>query len=94
MASSITIKVAGYTSTITLKATDEQVGNVIKWAMADKATPPPDGLTPQQLNQYWLDAAAQEIVDYVRGQARKNRYRELAKEEEALEDQADADTKL
>lgn len=94
MASSLVLKVAAVTSTITFNKTDAEVAQILRWMMADKAGTPPTGLTTAQLNQWWLDQAAAELVRYARQEAAKNRLRELKTAGGNLEAQAEADTAI
>lgn len=94
MASDLRLRVATFTSTITFAKTDAEVGNILKWFVADKVTPPAAGLTAAELNQYYLDAARDELVRYVRQEARKNRLAELKAAQASIEDAATADTTL
>lgn len=93
MSSSIVLKVATVTSTVTFAKTDAEVAQVLRWFLADKAEPVPDGLTQAQANQWYLDYATAEIVRYVRREAIKNRLREL-KEQQSVEEQAVSDTAI
>lgn len=93
MSSTITIKVANMTSVVTSSKSDAETGNILKWFIADKVSPP-DGLTTAQLNQYYLDAAVAELARYVRQEASKNRLKELRAAQASIEDQAAADTQL
>lgn len=94
MASSLTIKVATFTSAITFNKSDSDVGNILRWFVAGKMEPIPDGLTPQQQSQYILDQAAQEIVRYVRTQAAQARLAELQAQIQSIEAQAAQDTEI
>lgn len=94
MSSTITVKVATLTSTVTSAKTDSETGQILKWFVADKATPPPEGLTQAQLNQYYLDAATTELARYIRQEASKNRLRELRAQQQSLESQAETETQL
>jgi hypothetical protein len=94
MASSLTLKVANFTSTLTLNLSDTQVAQVLMWFVEDKATPPDPGLTQAQLNQYYLDAARDEIKRYIIQEAQKNRLRDLRAQQQSVEAQATADTAI
>lgn len=94
MSSSLTLKVANVTSAVTFAKTDQEVGQVLRWFVADKVEPPPAGLTQAELNQYYLDAARDELVRYVRREAHKNRLAELRAEQQSIEAQATADTAI
>lgn len=71
-----------------------EIANFNRLVVADKASPPPDGLTAAQLNQYWNDAVRDEIVRYLKQEAYKNRLRELLAAQTGAQAQADADTQL
>lgn len=94
MASSLTLKVASVTSPVTFAKSDAEVAQILRWFLADKAEPPPDGLTQAQLNQWYLDYAAAEIVRYVRREAQRNRPRMLRDSQQGIEAQADAETAI
>lgn len=94
MASDLRVRVATFTSAVTFAKTDSEVGQILKWFVADKATPPPAGLTTAELNQYYLDATRDELVRYVRQEARKNRLAELKAAQASIEDTAAAETSL
>lgn len=94
MASDIRLRVASVTSTVTFAKTDSEVATVLRWFLADKAEPPPKGLTQAQLNQWYLDYAAAEIVRYVQREARRNRLQMLREQQGSIEAQADADTAI
>lgn len=94
MASSLTVRVANVTSTVTFAKTDQAVGQVIRWFLADKADPPPQGATQAELNQWWLDQASAEIVRYVRREAQRNRLQELRDEQQSIEQRATDDTSI
>lgn len=94
MSSTLTLKVANVTSAITLNLTDAQVAQVLMWFVADKATPPDSGLTQAQLNQYYLDAARDELKRYIIQEAQKTRLRDLRAQQQSVEAQAAADTAL
>ncbi len=94
MSSTITVKVASLTSVVTSSKTDLETGNILKLFVADKASPPPDGLTTAQLNQYYLDACVSELARYIRQEAAKNLSRERASQKQAIDDQVIADTAL
>lgn len=94
MTSSITLKVATVTSAVTFAKTDSDVAQVLRWFIKDKATPPPEGLTQGQLNQYYLDAARDEIVRYVRQEAQRVRLAELRAAEASLADTAAQETAI
>lgn len=70
------------------------IANFNRLVVVDKATPPPEGLTAAQLNQYWNDAVRDEVVRYLKHEAAKNLSRERAPQQQALIDQAVADTQL
>lgn len=92
MASSLTLKVATLTSTVTFAKQDSEVANVLLWFIEDWAGPMPDGLTTQQQNQWKLDQAAARIVDYVRQTAQRNRLRDLLAQQQSAADQATSET--
>lgn len=94
MSSTITLKVAALTSVVTSSKSDVDTGNILKWFVADKVLPPPNGLTTAQLNQYYLDAAATELARYIRQEASKNRLKELRAAQVSVEEQAATDTQL
>lgn len=94
MTSKINISVGGLTSVKQFTKSDQEVGQVIRWFVADKIDPPPDGLTQAQLNQYYLDFARDEIVRYVQREARHNRVKELRAQQQNVEDQASGETEL
>lgn len=94
MASDIRLRVASVTSTITFAKTDAEVAQILRWFIADKAEQPPEGLTQAQLNQWYLDYAAAEIVRYVRREAQRNRLRMLRDSQQSIEAQADAETAI
>lgn len=94
MSSSLTLKVATVTSTITFTATDQQVANILTWFIEGWAGDMPSGLTQAQQNQWRLDQATQRIVDYVRATAQQNRLRDLQAAQQSLSDQAASDTQL
>lgn len=94
MSSSSVLKIASVTSTKTFGKTDAEVAQIIKWFLADKAGPPPEGLTQAQLNQWYLDQANDEVVDYIRREARRNRVKELREAQGVLEEQAGTETNL
>lgn len=93
MASSIVLNVANFSSTYTAPVSDMQAGQTLKYFVLDKAAPPPDGLTQAQTNQYYLDAARDEIVRYIKQEAYKNRRREL-QAASTIDATAQADTSL
>lgn len=87
MASSITIRVATFTSTYTVaNLSDAQVADILRWMMADKSGPEPEGLTQAQLNQWRLDQALAEVVRYITQEARRNRLAERKAASDALID--------
>lgn len=96
MASGLTGKIGPLTSTLTIGAskTDTEVGNIVRLAVADKVTPPPDGQTTAQLGQYYLDALMAELKRYIMQEAQKNLIRERAAQEQAIRDQAATDTAI
>lgn len=94
MSSTITVKVATLTSTVTSAKTDSETGLILKWFVADKASPPPEGLTQAQTNQYYLDAATAELARYIRQEAQKNRARELRALQASIDDTAASETQL
>ncbi len=94
MASTITVKVASMQSVVTSSKDDASTGNILRWFVADKMSPIPDGLTQAQQNQLVLDAAAVELARYVRQEASKNRLKELKAAQESIESQAASDTAL
>lgn len=91
MSSTLAIKVATTTSTRTFTKTDAEMANIIKLFMAKKAGVPPEGMTVAQTNQWWLDQAMDEIVEYIKGEARRNREDELRKAS-PIEAQAETET--
>lgn len=94
MSSSISLNVGNFSSRKDLKRTDQEVGQILRWFVADKIDPPPDGLTQAQLNQYYLDFARDEIIRYVQREARHNRIKELRAQQQSVEDQANGETEL
>lgn len=97
MSSTLTLNVATFTSAVNLNATgktDTEIGQILRWFVIDKASPPPDGLTQAQTNQYYLDQAREEIMRYVVREARKNRLRDLQSQQQSIEAQADKETNL
>ena len=94
MASSNEIKVASVVSTKTFGKTDAEVAQVLRWFLADKAGVPPEGMTVAQTNKWWLDQANDEIVNYVKREARRNRLRELREAQQSIEAQADTETNI
>lgn len=94
MASSITLKVATVTSTITLSKTDSEVAQVLRWFIKEWAGPEPEGLTTGQLNQWRLDQAAARMVAMVRQEAQRVRLRELRDAQASLDEQATGETAI
>lgn len=92
MSSSLTLKVASLTSTHTPTVTDSEVAQILRWFIADTVDAPPEGLTQAQLNQYYLDFAAAELVRYIRAKAARNRERILNAERGDVATQAAAET--
>lgn len=93
MASSSVLKIASVTSTKPFGKTDAEVANVVRWFMKDKEKPP-EGLTQAQLNQWYLDRTNDEIVNYIKAHARRNRIDELASQQQSIEDQATSETDI
>lgn len=94
MSSTLSLKVASFSSAVTFGKDDASVATILKWFLADKIDPLLlDGLTQAQTNQFYLDSARDEIVRYVRQEARKNRLKEL-RDAANVDAQADADTAL
>lgn len=94
MSSSLTVKVATFTSAITFAKSDAEVATILGYFIADWASPMPDGLTVPQQNQWRLDQAAARIVAMVRQEATRVRLRELKAAQTSVEDQASQDTAL
>lgn len=94
MTSSLTLQVGNLTSTITFSKTDTQTGQVLRWFIASKVTPPAEGLTVAQKNQYYLDEAAAEIVRLIRQEAQRTRFRELRAEQASIEQTAENETAI
>jgi len=94
MSSTLTLKVATVTSQVTFNKTDAEVAQVLRWFIADKASPPPDGLTQAQTNQWYLDQATAEIVRYIRQEAMRNRRAVLLQAQADIDAQAGIDTDI
>lgn len=94
MASSITLKVATVTSSVTFAKSDQEVANVLRLFIRDWASPMPEGLTTAQQNQWALDQATARIVAMVRQEAGRVRLRELKEAQTSIEETATADTAI
>lgn len=94
MASSLTGKIGNLTSPITFDGgkTDVQIGNLARLFVADRVSPPPDGLTQAQLGQYYLDATMAEFKRYFMQEVARNLSRERAPQKQAIDDQVIADS--
>lgn len=87
-------RVGGLTSTITFAKTDAQIADVLNWFALDKVGDPPPELTTQaQINQWRLDQAHREAMNYIQREANRNRLRTL-REQANLEEQAEQETRL
>lgn len=93
MASSLTGKNGSLTSAFAFDGgkTDVQIGNLNRLFVADKASPPPDGLTQMQLGQYYLDATMAEFKRYYIQEVTKNLRSERQAQKQAIDDQAAQD---
>lgn len=87
-------RVGNLTSTISFAKTDAQVADILAWFAMDKIGQPPEGLTQAQANQWRLDQAHREVVNYVVREARRNRLQMLRAEQASIEEQAEAETGL
>lgn len=94
MSSTLVLKVANVTSTITFAKTDAEVAQVLRWFIQDWASPPADGLTQAQLNQYYLDQAAARIAEMVRQEAQRVHLRDLRAQQASVEQTAATDTAI
>jgi len=94
MASSSVLKIATVTSTKTFAKTDAEMAQIVRWFLADKAGPPPEGLTQAQTNQWYLDQANDELARYIQSEARRNRLKELRAAQQSIEDQATSETNI
>lgn len=94
MSSTLVLKVANVTSTITFAKSDVEVAQVLRWFIQDWASPPADGLTQAQLNQYYLDQATARITEMVQREAKRTRLRMLQAGQISVEDQATADVAI
>lgn len=94
MSSTITIKVANVTSSVTLNNTDAQIANVLSYFIEGWADAMPSGLTQAQQNQWMLDQVVARIVDYVKATARANRYADLVAQQQSIADQATQETRI
>lgn len=94
MAWTLTLTNGAATSSASSNKTVTEIANFNRLVVADKATPPPDGLTAAQLNQYWNDAVRDEVVRYLKQEAYKNRMRELEAQQQAIRDGAASDVAL
>jgi hypothetical protein len=79
-------------STVTFGRSDAEVAQILTWFMLDKIGEPPEG-TPAEQNQWRLEQAHREMLNYVAREARRNRLREL-NDNARLEEQADDETNL
>jgi hypothetical protein len=94
MSSTFTLKVATFTSSRTFNKTDAEVSQILKWFLADKIDPLSlEGLTQAQQNQFYLDAARDELVRYIMQEANRNNLREK-RSVANLEEQSSAETSL
>lgn len=94
MSSSLTLKVATFTSSRTFSKTDAEVSQILKWFLADKIDPLLlEGLTQTQQNQFYLDAARDEVVRYIMQEANRNNLREK-RSAANLEGQSSTETSL
>lgn len=93
MTSSLTGKNGPLTSALTFDGgkTDVQIGNLNRLFVADKASPPPEGLTQTQLGQYYLDATMAEFKRYFVQEVTRNLQRERQAQKQAIDDQAASD---
>lgn len=94
MSSSLVLKVANVTSTITFAKTDAEVATILGYFIADYASPMPDGLTQAQQNQWRLDQAAARIVQMIRHEAQRVHLRDLLAAQQSASDQAANDTQI
>jgi len=93
MATILTLTNGAATSSASSNRTVTEIANFARLVVADKAAPPPAGLTTAQLNQYYVDALKDETVRYWKQEAAKNRLKEL-RDAAALEATAANDTAL
>lgn len=94
MASSLIGRVSTLTSPRNFAKTDAEVGQIIRWYLADKAGPMPEGLTQAQQNQWYLDQYMDELVKHTVREARRNRLKILRDAQQSIEEQADNETSL
>ena len=94
MAFTLTLVNGAATSSASSSKTVTEVANFARLVTKDKATPPPDGLTAAQLNQYYLDAMKDETVRYWKQKAFENGLRENEPQIQAIRDQTAIDTAL
>lgn len=94
MAFTLTLTNGVATSTATSAKTVTEIANIARLVVADKAAPPPDGLTAAQLNQYYMDALKNETVRYWLQQAAKNSLHEKEPQIQAIRDAAVIETAL
>lgn len=94
MAWTLTLTNGSATSSASSNKTVTEIANFNRLVVMDKTSPPPDGLTPAQLNQFYLDAVKDEIVRHLKQEAYKNRLRELKAAQTSIEDQASIDVAL
>lgn len=88
------LRVGILTSLKTFSKTDQEVANILEWFMLDKIGPDPVGLTPAQVNQWRLDQAHEEVLNYMRREANKNRLKVLRAAQVNLETQSTSETNL
>lgn len=94
MAWTLTLVNGAATSGASSSKTVTEIANFNRLVVADKATPPPEGLTAAQINQFYLDAVKDEVVRYLKQEAQRNRLKELLAAQTSAQDQATADTSL
>lgn len=87
-------RVGSLTSTIAFGKSDAEVANIMEWFALDKIGQPPAGLTQAQQNQWKLDQAHREVVNYVVREAKRNRLHMLREQQANIEEQASSETSL
>lgn len=94
MAFTLTLTNGAATSTATSAKTVTEIANFARMVTADKATPPPEGLTAAQLNQFYIDALRDETIRYWKQKAAETSLREKEPQIQAIRDSAVADTQI
>jgi hypothetical protein len=94
MAFTLTLANGAATSTATSAKTVTEVANFARLVVENLVSPPPEGLTQTQLNQYYLDALRDETVRYWKQRAAEASLREKEPQVQAIRDQAVLDAAL